>query len=472
MVDVPFLMPQLRSTLTLCLLPIFLIAQETNTAPRLPLSGAILARVPADYRDEAKRLVKSTEEDQQAATKMSDENLAATVVAGLCRVPEAAGFLVQQLEQEKSARLRITLLQGLRSHWAAHPETIRLIENYASSDPDASVSVKALQLLRQLHMAEINRLLAARLTVAMKSNDASGRKQLGDEEELLYSLTNEIMLPSYMRTAPPAFSLKPADQPIRVLAFGDFGTGSMAQTNLAKSMVGFNKSHPFDFGITLGDNFYSTGMKSPADPRWQSQWEMLYGPMGIQFYATMGNHDWGSGDSPAAEILYSEKSTDWHLPAPYYTFTAGAVQFFAIDTVEVNQAELDWLDSELAKSTARWKLVYGHYHIYSATRGDNKVLIQRLLPVLKKNHVDVYLNGHDHNLQEEKSEDGVHFFVSGGGGADLYDFNPYDRTIFKEKLNGFTVIEADAGRLAIVFVGADGKEIYRRTLPETVAAHQ
>jgi pimeloyl-ACP methyl ester carboxylesterase len=205
-------------------------------------------------------------------------------------------------------------------------------------------------------------------------------------------------------------------------------------------------------------------MVSPADPRWQTQWEQLYGPMGIKFYATLGNHDWGSPDSPAAEILYSEKSPNWRLPAPYYTYTAGAVQFFAFDTVECNEAELEWLDSELAKSTAPWKLVYGHYHIYSATRGDNKVLIDRLLPVLKKRHVDVYLNGHDHNLQEEKPEGGVHFFVSGGGGAGLYEFNPYDRTIFKQKLNGFTVLEADPGHFKISFVGTDGKELYQRTL--------
>ena len=51
----------------------------------------------------------------------------------------------------------------------------------------------------------------------------------------------------------------------------------------------------FDFGITLGDNFYSIGMESPEDLRWQTQWEKMYGPLGIPFYATLGNHDWGFG---------------------------------------------------------------------------------------------------------------------------------------------------------------------------------
>jgi DNA repair exonuclease SbcCD nuclease subunit len=193
-------------------------------------------------------------------------------------------------------------------------------------------------------------------------------------------------------------------------------------------------------------------------------WEQLYGPLGIKFYATLGNHDWSSADSPAAEIHYTDKSPSWRMPAPYYTFTAGPVQFFAFDTQEDSEAEREWLDSELSKSTARWKVVYGHYHIFSATRGDNKELIEKLLPVLEKNHVDIYLNGHDHNLQDLKPEGGVRFFVSGGGGAGLYNLNPYARSIYKQKVNGFTVLEAGGDYFKISFIGTDGNELHQDTL--------
>jgi tartrate-resistant acid phosphatase type 5 len=450
-----------KPSLAIALFPLLSFAQS----PALhPLSDATLNRVPPDYREQARNLLTVTDEQQASSGRMSADNLASFIVTALCRKPEAAAFLLSQLEKEPSGKLRIAILQGLRTYWASHPEAQKIVENHIVSDPDAKVSVQALELLRQIRMTEMNRLLHTRLAAALDSHDADATKQLGAAEEHWYSLTNEITLPDFLRIPPPIFSLKPPDQSIRVLAFGDFGTGSPAQISTAKAMVEYHKSHPFDFGLTLGDNFYSTGMVSPSDPRWQTQWEQLYGPMGIKFYATLGNHDWGSPDSPAAEILYSEKSPNWRLPAPYYTFTAGAVQFFAFDTVECNEAELQWLDAELAKSTATWKLVFGHYHIYSATRGDNKVLIDRLLPVLKKNHVDIYLNGHDHNLQEEKPEDGVHFFVSGGGGAGLYEFNPYDRTIFKQKLNGFTVLEADPKHFKISFVGTDGQQLYQRIL--------
>lgn len=441
-----------------------LFAFAQNQPPKTQtLPHSIIDRLRPEYRDPAKTLA-VTDQQLAHAAQMSDEELMAFVIAGLGRIPEDGEFLSRELDKESEAALRVAIIQAAIHYWVDHPESLKILEQHAASDTDVNVSLKALQTLRRVRLTQIDAMLHERLNLALQNGDANSIQTLGQEEELSYSLTNQIMLPTFLRVPPPVFSVKAADQPIRVLAFGDFGTGSPAQIRTAQAMVEYNKLHPFDFGLTLGDNFYSAGMMSPDDPRWQTQWEQLYGPMKIKFYATLGNHDWNSANSPAAEILYTKKSPDWRLPAPYYTFTAGAIQFFAFDTVELNQAELDWLDSELKKSTAAWKVVYGHYHIYSATRGDNKILIERLLPILKKDHVDVYLNGHDHNLQEEKPEGGVHFFVSGGGGAGLYEFNPYDRTIFKQRVNGFTVIEADAKNLKVSFIGTDGKELHQRTL--------
>ena len=106
------------------------------------------------------------------------------------------------------------------------------------------------------------------------------------------------------------------------------------------------------------------------------------------------------------------------MPADRYTFVAGPVQFFAIDTNLVTRAQLDWLDRELGRSTARWKIVYGHHPIYSygAARRRRRACATTLLPVLR-GRANVYLCGHDHDLQHIAPEDGVHFVVAGGGGA-------------------------------------------------------
>ena len=157
------------------------------------------------------------------------------------------------------------------------------------------------------------------------------------------------------------------------------------------------------------------------------------------------------------------------MPAPYYTFTAGPVQFFALDTNEVSDAQLFWLKSELARSRAPWKLVYGHHPIYSAgVHADSQELIKRLLPILK-GRVDVYLAGHDHDLQHLKEDGGVHFFVAGGGGAGLREPTSGPRSLFAKAAHAFCVVEADNKQLKVRFVDVELNQLYQATLIKTGA---
>jgi 3',5'-cyclic AMP phosphodiesterase CpdA len=185
-------------------------------------------------------------------------------------------------------------------------------------------------------------------------------------------------------------------------------------------------------------------------------------PLGIKFYPAIGNADYIDPDGPAAELAYAKMSQSWVFPALYYTYTAGSVQFFSIDNIRLSDDELKWLDEELAKSKARWKVVYAHYHIRSATDGDAEELVNRLLPILKKNSVDVWINGHLHEMQEIEPEGSLHFFVSGGGGAPLSGMAPtYKRSKFREARHGFSVLEADDQHFDVIFVNDDGQEIHR-----------
>jgi len=318
----------------------------------------------------------------------------------------------------------------------------------------------ALDRLHEQSTRAVRESLDQRLALAKKNGSAEDVARLVDEEERWISLVRGTMLPSFLRQ-PGSLTVKPAGGAIRVVAFGDFGDGSPSQRTTAAAIRKEHARQPFDFGLTLGDNFYKEGSESPRDPRWKTWWEDLYGPMGIRFYAVLGNHDWELPDSPAAEILYSGRSKSWEMPSPYYTFSAGEVQFFGVDTNEVSERQLEWLGHALDASTAKWKVVYGHHPIYSAgEHGDTPVLVERLLPVLR-NRADVYLCGHDHDMQHLKPDGGVHFFVAGAGGAHQRPMHPHPRSLFaKTDAHGFAVIEADAGSLSVRFLGDDGRELY------------
>jgi hypothetical protein len=92
----------------------------------------------------------------------------------------------------------------------------------------------------------------------------------------------------------------------------------------------------------------------------------------------------------------------------------------------MSEAQLLWLRDELKKSTAKWKVVYGHDQVYSAVRGDNDDPIERLLPILEENRVDLYLCGHEHLFQHLKRAGSVHYFVNGaaGGGGRPWGLKP------------------------------------------------
>jgi hypothetical protein len=192
----------------------------------------------------------------------------------------------------------------------------------------------------------------------------------------------------------------------------------------------------------------------------------VYGPLGITFYPTLGNHDWGHPDSPAAQILYQSKSNNWRMPAPYYTFTAGPVQFFALDTqsIAASEKQIAWLDREISLSTAVWKVVYGHHPIYTAgSYEDRPDLIAGLMPVLR-NRADMYICGHDHNLQSLAPDGGVRFYVAGSGGADLYRVLRNERSLFASSAYGFAVLDATAAELTVSLVNVNGKTVHQEVI--------
>jgi len=452
----PVRTPRLSARLLLAVVLASGGAAAASSAPK-PSAGAsgpsLVALLPAELRPEGKVIVAEASEERRAG-------LASHFAEAHGR--RAERFLLAVCDRDASARVRSAILDALGKN--PSPATRRSLTRHASEDPSLDVALVALERLRQQSARDLRRLLAGRLARAERKDDADELRRLLLEDERWISIERGAMLPSFLRQPLPRFEQPTSARSIHVLAFGDFGNGSEEQRKTAAAMLLAHQERPFDFGLTLGDNFYEAGMASPSDPRWTSQWEDLYGPIGIRFYPVLGNHDWKLSDSPAAEILYSGRSSSWTMPSLYYTFVAGPAQFFAIDTEEISPAELLWLREELDRSAARWKVVYGHHPIYSAGHhGDTASLVEKLLPVLRR-RADVYLCGHDHDLQHLQEEDGVHFFVAGGGGAKTRAPHSDPRSLFAQAAHGFAVLDADDASLTVRFISEDSRELYTSTI--------
>lgn len=182
-------------------------------------------------------------------------------------------------------------------------------------------------------------------------------------------------------------------------------------------------------------------------------------------YPAIGNHE---NDSP----LYYQYI---HAPEPeyYYTFNYGNAQFFIVDTnrdVSEGSEQYNWLEWELAKSNATWKVVLHHHPPYSSEENDHGdswkeastmgTHARNLVPLLEKYNVDFDLFGHTHVYERTwpifqngvNMQNGVIYVNSGGAGGGLEDFAP--------TRNWFTA-ELQTGHHYVTFAIFDRTLIYK-----------
>ena len=262
--------------------------------------------------------------------------------------------------------------------------------------------------------------------------------------------------------------------PVHVVAFGDWGFrgDDSGQKAVAAAVRKVHAASPFDLGLTLGDNFYPDGVKSVDDIQWRDIWEADYSPLKIPFFASLGNHDYRGNEQ--AQIDYSAQSKTWKMPFRYYSFVAGPIEFFALDTDENtagrliftkawSDAQAGWLEAALSRSKATWKIVYGHHPIYSdGHHGDEARLKAKLLPILQKHKVDLYLCGHEHDLQFIK-RDGIQFVIAGGGGKDTREVKA-KRATFAAGRHGFLDLSAKGTKLEWKLRASDGAILHQQAL--------
>jgi hypothetical protein len=272
-------------------------------------------------------------------------------------------------------------------------------------------------------------------------------------------------------TAAAVLHAQPVPTPAEVrLGFvGDQGTGGTDQKRVRDQMLRFPSSLMF----LLGDNVYDRGSRSA----FAKKHDAVYLPVmarGTSFHAALGNHDVSSCDASTRDPLPADhEAYVWngfrcdaraHLQHPlfgylggrryYSVVTDGSAQplgeVFVLDSntlhtsqsklspLRSDRAQLEWLDRALARSRARWKIVALHHPPHSPTaalryfffvplgggRGREILLEQQLRPILERHRVDVVMGAHNHFYARMLPQNGIRYFVVGGGGREIYAFDP------------------------------------------------
>lgn len=285
-----------------------------------------------------------------------------------------------------------------------------------------------------------------------------------------------------------------------LLMVGDWGYAKpAAQEIVAKGMIAYTQQQKLNPQalLMLGDNWYDA-LKGGADsPRWKTNFEDMY-PESVfdcPAYAILGNHDYQimPVSKVDAELEYASRGNSrWTMPAKWYTFQFPKdnplINFIALDsnmphpasaktgkedkpsvnftlTEEERVAQLAWLEAELKKPRATpFTIVIGHHPVFSdGPHGDHPILIRDWDPLFRKYGVHAYFGGHDHDLQHLEFEDHpTTFFLSGGGGADLYDLklDPSQRGPYGQKVYGFSRLSVTPAKLTLQHFDGEGQVLH------------
>ena len=248
----------------------------------------------------------------------------------------------------------------------------------------------------------------------------------------------------------------PTSSTVRFAAVGDIGDGSNRPALVANAILAGHRERPLDLILLLGDIIYPDG-----DVAEIAKFREPYAPLiaeDLEMHVALGNHDIQTDRDAFMDAF--------DMPARWYTFVRGPVQFFALDSSRgvIEGAQRSWLDRALARSRARWKVVFMHVPMFSSgIHGNNLALQQALQPLFDRYDVSLALAGHDHNYERTQPILGTVYVVSGGGCCPR---STGSQSFTARALTGlhFVVVEAGEDALHIEAFDPEGKSLDRVTL--------
>jgi predicted phosphodiesterase len=195
---------------------------------------------------------------------------------------------------------------------------------------------------------------------------------------------------------------------LRFAVIGDTGSGSKGQKELSDIMTRYRQAFPFEFVLMMGDNLYGGEKPEDYDEKFADVYRGLLDAR-VKFYATLGNHD------ESNQRFYDHFNMKGE---EYYTFKDGKARFYSLNSNYMDKRQVEWLEKELAKNDAEWKIVFCHHPPYSSGKkhGPDMKLREVVEPIFLKHGVDVVFTGHEHFYERIKPQKGIYYFISGAGG--------------------------------------------------------
>ena len=240
-----------------------------------------------------------------------------------------------------------------------------------------------------------------------------------------------------------SFKTPPAEAaPFQFVVYGDTRTRHDAHRAV---IAGILKHAEPDFIMHTGDLV--------ADGNDTSQWPIFFDIerdllRKAAFFPALGNHERNSRNYYGYMEARAYYSFEW--ANAHFTVINSDLENAAPTKAEKDafwQEQTRWLERDLEGAQhAAFRFVFAHHPPMTAVKrrqGDNPHM-SALLPMFEKYRVSAGFFGHDHNYQHYL-KDGIHYFITGGGGAPLYDVDAPPRGITQKvaSTENFVLVRVD-----------------------------
>ncbi len=182
-------------------------------------------------------------------------------------------------------------------------------------------------------------------------------------------------------------------------------------------IVQINKARPA-FVINLGDLIYGYAPRS-KEKQWDKYQQVVKG-ITEPYHQVPGNHDTHSKE---ARKIYVQR-----FGRCYRAFDYAGRHFVLLDNTEAERwgylgpEQLTWLKADLKAHSTAPVFVFMHFPVWEPERVTYEYYefwSQTLHPLFKQSGVRAVFAGHYHSYGPSRDFDGIRYFITGGGGAEL-----------------------------------------------------
>jgi predicted phosphodiesterase len=271
---------------------------------------------------------------------------------------------------------------------------------------------------------------------------ATAATLLGDDE------------PQTAKRSDASFPVTDSKRSATIWAVGDGADGDARAKQVAELI---ERGRP-DRVLYLGDVYERGTREEFAD-----NYRTTFGRFGAITAPTPGNHDW-----PRHEEGYDPywKQANPRLPQNrhWYRFVIAGWEFLSLNSEEDHDpgsAQVRWLRHQV-REPGTCRIAFWHRPYLNAGRHSDQEDVAPLWEALR-GRAALVINGHDHNLQHFKREDGIVELISGAGGNSLYPSDENDPRLVWDEDDEFGAVRLDLrpGLARFRFVALDKGTIHR-----------